>query len=165
MAPLSRTKDPIPVILWIGDSSVVSVFQSQKSWFKMRLWMNRGTNYIFCVYTMHSGRVPLLLLGRSHLYRFIQIFLKFAKIYDKILKIFVKNWPDQILVKAQSKESKKLPPHYSEKVKTKIQQSPGQPGGGIWGKSGSAVLVFKRNGQKLNCYFSKLQNCCETIKR
>ena len=76
---------------------------------------------------MHSGRVPLLLLGRSHLYRFIQIFLKFAKIYDKILKIFVKNWPDQILVKAQSKESKKLPPHYSEKVKTKIQQSPGQP--------------------------------------
>ena len=31
---------------------------------------------------------PLLLLGRSHLNRFIQIFLKFTKIYDKILKIF-----------------------------------------------------------------------------
>ena len=115
--------------------------------------------------TIAQWASPLLLLGRSHLYRFIQIFLKFAKIYDKILKIFVKNWPDQILVKAQSKESKMLPPHYSEKVKTKIQQSPGQPGWGIWGKSGSAVLVFKRNGQKLNCYFSKLQNCCETIKR
>ena len=40
---------------------------------------------------LHSGRVPLLLLGRSHLYRFIQIFLKFSKIYDQILKIFVQN--------------------------------------------------------------------------
>ena len=42
---------------------------------------------------------PLLLLGRSHLYRFIQIFLKSAKIYDQILKIFPLNWPDQSLVK------------------------------------------------------------------
>ena len=29
---------------------------------------------------------PLLLLGRSHFYRFIQIFLEFSKIYDQILK-------------------------------------------------------------------------------
>ena len=28
------------------------------------------------------------MLGRSHLNRFIQIFLKFTKIYEKILKIF-----------------------------------------------------------------------------
>ena len=34
---------------------------------------------------------PLLLLGRSQFYRFIQIFLKFSKIYDQILKIFVQN--------------------------------------------------------------------------
>ena len=43
---------------------------------------------VVCPVPLHSGRVPLLLLGRSHFYRFIQIFLKFTKIYDKILKIF-----------------------------------------------------------------------------
>ena len=60
------------------------------------------------------------MLGRSHLNRFIQIFLKFTKIYDKILKIFAQKLTRPELGKGVKVPSKVKDKQLMEVTKQKV---------------------------------------------
>ena len=85
-------------------------------------------------WTLHSGRVPLLLLGRSHFYRFIQIFLKFTKIYDKILKIFA-----QKLTRPELGKGVKVPSKVKDKQLLEVMKQVRPAGGGAGPLSGDQM--------------------------
>ena len=94
-----HTRTPLSTDLRnLQPETLIKVFHLALGLDKSRraVWILTGCAYYSNIAQWAS---PLLLLGRSHFYRFIQIFLKFSKIYDQILKIFVQNWPDQSLVK------------------------------------------------------------------
>ena len=105
---------------------------------------------------------PLLLLGRSHFYRFIQIFLKFTKIYDKILKIFAQKLtrPElgkgvKVPSKVKDKQLLEVMKQYCKKDTTETtgknstKSRPGQASrrrsrSVEWGSNGSEIVIFYR---------------------
>ena len=102
------------------------------------------------------------MLGRSHLYRFIQIFLKFTKIYDKILKIFAQKLtrPElgkgvKVLRKVKDKQLMEVMKQYCKKDTTETtgknstKSRPGQASrrrsrSVEWGSNGSEIVIFYR---------------------